>query len=150
VLRHGHEFARPAARGAGASGGVTDGCETSNERKALAACSSSYVHDAPIVVPGGADGLELLRIVPGEENELSGGPQSKATHPVCPKGENVMQPGKAEQFACALVGMSHIVLESDFDRVGLDAEVEGRARHPLAVPTRVDRRADRPLPDRSN
>ncbi len=79
-----------------------------------------------MVVPRGADGLELLRIVPGKENELSGRPQSNATHPVCPEGEDVMQLGEAHQFACALIGMSQIIFESDFDGLGVDTEVEGR------------------------
>ncbi|PYO41567.1 MAG: hypothetical protein DMD33_12715 [Gemmatimonadetes bacterium] len=82
---------------------------------------------SPIVVPSGADGLELLRIVPREENELSGRPQSNATHPVCPEREDVMQLGEAQQFAGALIRMSQIVVESDFDGLGVDTEVERRA-----------------------
>ena len=82
---------------------------------------------SPIVVPRGADGLELLRIVPRQENEVSGRPQSNATHPVCPEGEDMMQLGKAQQFACALIRMSQIVLESDFDGLSVDTELERRA-----------------------
>jgi hypothetical protein len=78
------------------------------------------VDHSPIVLPPGADGLHLLRIIPGEENELSRGPQSNATHPVGPEGENVMLLGKAEQFACALIRMSQIVLQSGFDSFGVD------------------------------
>jgi len=72
------------------------------------------------VVPRGADGLDLLRIIPGEENELSRRSQSNTTQPVGPEGEDVMQLGKAEEFASALFRMSQIVLQSDFDGFGVD------------------------------
>jgi hypothetical protein len=78
------------------------------------------VDHSPIVVSPGADGLDLLRIIPGEENDLSRGPQGNATHPVGPEGEDVMQLGKAKQFARALFRMSHIVLHSGFDSFGVD------------------------------
>jgi len=73
------------------------------------------------VVPRGADRLDLLRIIPGEEDELSRRPQSNATDPVGPEGEDVMELGKAEQFACALIRMTQIVLQSDFDCFGVDS-----------------------------
>jgi len=120
VLRHGRELARAAAGGADASRSVTDRCEAGNGGKAPAAFSSSCVDHSPIVVPRGADRLDLLRIIPGEENELPRRPQSNATHPVGPERENVMLLGKAEQFACALIRMSQIVLQSGFDSFGVD------------------------------
>jgi len=38
-----------------------------------------------------------------------------------------MQLGEAQQFAGALIRMSQIVVESDFDGLGVDTEVERRA-----------------------
>jgi len=72
------------------------------------------------VVSPGADGLDLLRIIPGEENDLSRGPQGNATHPVGPEREDVMQLGTAKQLARALFRMSQIVPHSGFDSFGVD------------------------------
>src|SRR5437660_8372051 len=50
---------------------VSHRCETSNAGKAPTACSPRGVNHAPIVGPCGTNGLNLLWIVPCQENELA-------------------------------------------------------------------------------
>lgn len=80
-----------------------------------------------IVVPRSSDRLEPLRIVPSDEDKLAGRLQRNATDPVCPEGESVMQAGEAEQFAGTLARMSQVVVEGEFDSLGVDTEDNRRA-----------------------
>ena len=80
----------------------------------------------PIVVAGSADGLNLVRIVPGEENELSIGLQGNAPDPVGPERENVMHPGETKEFAPTLLRMRQIVIEGHVNGLSIYCEDEGR------------------------
>src|SRR2546427_8606202 len=73
AVRNRSGLAGTVAGRADTSGGVTHRCEPGNPGKAPAPFRASRVNHAPIVVASRSNELNLLGIVPGEEDQLSGG-----------------------------------------------------------------------------